>query len=109
MSRDLQRTIADLRWQMARQMTEHDGTRVSQAASAAADDSPRLRKYDSASSITLGAIAHQLSISSKEGRLAYDLRSIIQVLSHIKAKFDWQCSVWLTRMHEVRGATHLWF
>lgn len=76
--RNLQRTIADMRWQMARQMTEHDVARSTQAA--AADDSPRLRKYDS--SITLGAIAHQLSISSKEGRLAYDLRSIIQVCLH---------------------------
>ena len=63
---------------MARQMTEHDVARTTQAA--AADDSPRLRKYDS--SITLGAIAHQLSISSKEGCLAYDLRSIIQVRQH---------------------------
>ena len=81
--RALQRTIADLRWQVARQMTEHDVARTTQAAAAtAADDSPRLRKYDSASSITLGAIAHQLSISSKEGRLAYDLRSIIQVCEH---------------------------
>lgn len=84
MSRRLQRTIADMRWQMARQMTEHDVARTTQAA--AADDSPRLRKYDS--SITLGAIAHQLSISSKEGRLAYDFRSIIQVCTSAHGSSD---------------------
>ncbi|KAK9866098.1 hypothetical protein WJX84_006696 [Apatococcus fuscideae] len=81
-NRTLQQTIADLRWQMARQMTEHKAAR----APPPAEDSRGLRRYDS--SFTLGAIADQMSASSREGRLAFDLRSIVQERDMLRHKLQ---------------------